>query len=437
MKGKLAIILLLVGVLLLAGTASALPITIKSVEIDNTDLSASGSTRIRALDRGDEVEVKVEIEVDGNITEELEDVQIEAVIRGYDHDNLIEDISDAFDAKPGRTYVERLKLKLDVRMDQDEYRLRIRIEDRNGDTTQETYDLQIEAENHALWIKDVVFSPENVVQAGRALLSTVRVENIGMQDEDEGLKIVVSIPELGVSASDYIDELEEDESTTSEELYLRIPRDADPGNYRVLVTAIFNDGDDSVTQETSITVTEAEDLMGSRPGPETDTTPKTVISVGSLQQNVAKGKGGVIYPITITNAGADSKTYTLTVEGADEFATVRVDPSNVAVVSAGDTKTSYVYVTAKDTATAGEHLFAVTVSSAGKTLKQIALKANVLGSAGTPSADGGWDSLKKGLEIGLVILVVLLVIIGLIIGFNKLKGEEDEEEPGDSSQTYY
>ena len=37
------------------------------------------------------------------------------------------------------------------------------------------------------------------------------------------------------------------------------------------------------------------------------------------------------------------------------------------------------------------------------------------------------DKVKKGLEVALVVLVVLLVVIGLIIGFNRLKGDEDED----------
>jgi len=63
-------------------------------------------------------------------------------------------------------------------------------------------------------------------------------------------------------------------------------------------------------------------------------------------------------------------------------------------------------------------------------LKQIPLTANVQKTSGFSGT-----SLKRGLEIGLVVLVVLLVILGLIIGFNKLKGEEEEDS--ESTKTYY
>ena len=39
----------------------------------------------------------------------------------------------------------------------------------------ETYELEIEAESHAMWIRDLILNPETTVQSGRALLATVRV----------------------------------------------------------------------------------------------------------------------------------------------------------------------------------------------------------------------------------------------------------------------
>ena len=45
-----------------------------------------------------------------------------------------------------------------------------------------------------------------------------------------------------------------------------------------------------------------------------------------------------------------------------------------------------------------------------------------------------WSKVRRGLEVALIVLVVLLVVIGLIIGFNRLKGDEDEEG---KDETYY
>lgn len=417
--------LFIVGILAMSGIACA-TFTIIKVELDDDELDPSSTNAMRGIERGEEFEVKVHLS--SNVS--AEDVQVEAEIRGYDHKDRVEDITDVFDMKAGVTYVKKLTLKFAERLDQDTYKLRIQIEDRDSNTEEETYELEVEAARHLLKIKDVVFSPENTVRAGRALLTTVRVANYG-QEEEEGVKIKVSIPALGISASDYIDELEaegeDDDVKTSEELYMRIPECAEAGDYKVRVEVIYDDGDEKVSKETMITVREGEFCAPVA----AEAKPKTIITVTTESQDITQGEGGAVYPLTITNMGTTTKSYTVGVEGVGSFGTSRVSPSNVLVLGAGETKAVYIYVSAKETATAGENMFAVTISSGGEVLQQIPLKANVLA-----KTTAGWGKVKRGLEVGLVVLVILLVILGLIIGFNKLKGsgEGTEEE---ANQTYY
>ena len=102
------------------------------------------------------------------------------------------------------------------------------------------------------------------------------------------------------------------------------------------------------------------------------------------------------------------------------------------MIDAGDTETVYLYVTANEEASQGEKVFMVGVETDGDK-KQIALTANVL-EGETESPLGELGDLKQVLQIGLVVLVVLLIILLFIVGFNKLKGNDDEEVSG---QTYY
>lgn len=412
---------------------AALPVTITEVEVDDTEL-VTNQINVLDVERTQELDVKVVFES----TADLSDVQVEANLRGYDHNDLIEDITDVFDVKANVTYSKTLNLKLPVRMEQDRYTLRIYITDRSGQATvEESYQLEVDTPRHFVEIKEVMLSPENEVMAGRSLLVTVRVENFGETDE-EGIRIKASIPELGVSATDYIDEIEAEDSTTSEELYLRIPACAEEGDYDVLVDVTYDDGDEKVYSEQSIGVVADEDLCaGESPEDEEDEEEqpgRTIVSVPERQQ-VEQGKG-VVYPIVITNTGNNAETYALTVSGVESFGTYSLDPSNVVVVQGGATESVYLYLTANDDATIGDHVFNVKIAydDASET---VGLTATVL--AGAPVAtDGNWEKIKRGLEIALIILVVLLVIIGLIIGFNKLRGEdEDEEEREGSEKTYY
>ena len=449
--------------LALAGAVSAActsgPVCITSVEVNDREVKTGGTALIRSVDRGDEISVLVEVEVSQNLSaysdshlnirgndnpdliRELEDLQVEAVIRGYDGNDFIQDVSDAFNAQEGVSYVEDLKLQLPYRLVQDRYSLQVRVSGRQFTLT-ETYNIEVEAQSHSVIIKDAVFSRERTVMAGRAFLATVRVQNVGNKDENNGIKVRVSIPELGISASDYIDELSEDESTTSEELYMRIPEDARKGEYRVIIEATYDDGDETVIEETSIFVTPAADTSASETdsGSSSDSgsspsgAAKTIISIGPEAQDVARDKGAV-YPVTLMNQGRSAKTYTITTEAVGGWADTKVSPSSTVVAQAGESKALFIFVTPKDTAAAGEQALLVSIMSDGETLKQVILKGNVVGPAQSTTTTAQWGSLKKGLEIGFVVLVVLLVILALIIGFNKLKGEDEDE--GEGSQTYY
>jgi len=409
--------LLLVSVLAMSNVASAVSATIDEVKLDGDTLSPSSNNAVLDVDRDQELEVRVRFTATAN----QDNVQVEAAIRGYDHGDLIEDITDAFDVKTGNSYIKKLTLPLRERMDQGKYLLRVRIEDRAGATVTQTYTLDVDTERHNLQVYDVVLSPGETVNAGRALLAAVRVRNRGEKDE-KNVKVTVSIPELGVSASDFIDEIEksedDDDETTSEELYLRIPDDAETGDYTLVTELQYDLGDEYVTQEQVIRVVGSEKAMEEKKE-------KTILTVAADAQSLQAGGAEVAYPITLTNAGSTSKVYTVTADGAS-WATMRVSPGNVVVVGAGESKAVTVYVAAAKNAPAGEQSFTVTIMSDDKVLKQLALKANV-------SAESAASKLKRGLEVGLVVLVVLLVIVGLIIGFNKLKGGEE----GGDEETYY
>lgn len=423
---------------LVASSAFALDANYLRVEMDDRMLDPSATNDVSAFEKDDSFEVIVDFSLAGtdNMTDEevFENIQVEARIRGYDQDDLIEDISDAFNVVEDTKYSEKLSLKLPVRMDDGLYKLRVTISDAFGEEVYQTYNLRVASDSHGIWIKDIVMSPENEVQAGRALLTTVRVKNIGDNDEDEGVRIRVSVPSLGISATDYIDEIDADESVTSEELYMRIPQCADLGEHNVNVEVTYHDGDDVEEETTSIYVVGGELCEANQPEDEADEEP--VVSAGVDVQNVVAGSGGAIFPVTITNTASTAKTYTITAD-VDTWATVRVSPSNVLVVESGETETAYVYVSAKEDATPGQNLFAVTVKSGSEVVEQFALTANVVAGetvSDEEADDDSWDSVKRTLEIGLIVLVIILVILGFVIGLKRMRKDDDE---GDEAQTYY
>jgi len=91
--------------------------------------------------------------------------------------------------------------------------------------------------------------------AGTALLASVRVENKGEKDEDD-VRVKVSIPSLGVSATEYIEQIDGEDEEETEEMYLRLPKCAKPGVYDVEVDVEYNEGRDSVHGKQQINVYE-------------------------------------------------------------------------------------------------------------------------------------------------------------------------------------
>lgn len=431
MKKFSVLALVIISLVLVATSALALSVNDLSVTMDDRNLK----TGLNSFTKDDSFKVRVTFNLNGTPGEVFNNVQVEARIRGYDQRDVIEDTSNAFDATANVSYTKDLELKLPVRMDDGDYKLRITITDAFGAEVYYSYDLAIDSDSHGIWIKDIVLSPENEVQAGRALLATVRVKNIGDKDENEGIRVKVSIPSLGLSATDYIDEIKADESVTSEELYMRIPQCAELGTHDVKVEVTYNDGDYIETQHASINVVGGELCPATNPVTPVETE-DPVITAGVDVQNVVAGAGGAIYPITITNTASVSKTFTLISDVESSWATVRVSPSNVLVVEPGQTETAYVYLSAKKDALLGQNIFAVTVKSGSNAVEQFTLTANVVPNDNAVKSNNNkdWSSVRTTLEIGLVILVIILVILGLVIGLKKMKKEDNE---GDDAQTYY
>ena len=257
MKAKLTLGLSFLLVLMLATFASAqvVPVTIVEAEIENTDILPSGVNQLD-LERNDDFELRLELFT----PVDADDVEIRAFISGYEYNDInpISKRIGPFDLDANVTYVRKLTLSLPDDIDLDDYKLRVEISDRNSDARTTTYNLQINTPRHDMQIEDVILSPGNTVEAGKALLATVRVENKGQKDEDD-VKVTVSIPALGLSATDYIDEVEEDEEEETEELFIRLPKCAEAGQYEMLIEVKYNEGHDSVSGTGTVTVLENAD----------------------------------------------------------------------------------------------------------------------------------------------------------------------------------
>lgn len=393
---------------------------IVSVKVNDEQIYNGQSTQKLAVEEGQKLSIRVGLQNLANA--KISDLEVDAKISGYKESAnyaSLEDATTLFDINAGVVKYVNLEVSLpnDLKNDED-YSLRVRVTDQKSAPLTVDIPLQFEAKRHGIEIADVIFAPSASVKAGRSLLTTVLLENFGEKTEKD-IKVTVAIPELSVSASEFIDSLASNniEYEDVPEMFLPIPATAVAGDYQVKVTIDFNNLKDTVIKTYTVKVLANEQFQ---------TANKLVLAVGPETQPVTVGKTAT-YGVALTNAGSTSKAYMLNAVAGD-WATVSMSESLV-VLEAGKNKVVYVEVTPNTDATAGEHILSLSVKSGSDVLETVALKATVISDQ---NSSGQTFNLRNGLEIALIILVVLLVIIGLIIGFSRLKKDNNEDE-----KTYY
>jgi uncharacterized membrane protein len=406
--------------ILCVGAVSAVNLQIDSLEVNGRSLISSDSTsRTRDYMRGQTLELDICV----SALAEVKDAQIYAYITGYDYvkyeTSKVNDMTRTFDLKEGHDDCFTLNLEVPTKIDKDYFKLRIRADDRDGVSVDKTYQLYLKGidRSSAIEIRDFSLDPEEVV-AGRAFTGKVKVRNL-YDKTIEDLKVTLSVPDLNIKVSEYMDEIDPDKSKTFEELLLRIPECAKAGTYDVEITVEFDNFEETQTMG------EIKVVSSKTCGAEaTDSEGMTSITMPNMQE-VSQGTS-VVYPIVIKNNGATSQTYALSVSGASTWSTTRIDPSAVIVVPAGQTKTAYLYVSANNNAELGDKVFTLNIES-GSDSKSVPLVAKITKASGTASSD--WSGFKRTLEVGLVILVVILIIVALVLAFNKARDNKKESEP--------
>ena len=364
--------------------------------------------------------VDIEVSLFTNATEGAEDVEVSAKIKGYEYSRY-EPMSDStrlFDMAANTQKTVRLSVDLPRDLEKDVYWLHLTIDSANSRSVERVVKLNVEPARHGVDIADVSFSPGNTVKAGRSLLASVLLENFG-DDKEEDVKVTVSMPALGVTASEYVDEVKTEDSNVDyedvPEMFLPIPAEATAGDYDVVVKVQYDRFEEVVETYTVHVVADERFQTGD------DAT--LVLAVGPETQNIPAGSAAK-YAVALTNGGSKNRAYLLSAVAGNGVSVSLSDA--LVVLEPGKNKVVYADVSVAPTAVPGAQTVALTISADNEVLETVSLGANVVASQ-APVA-GSDVSLRNGLEIALIVLVVILVIIGLIIGFSRLRKDEGDEE---------
>ena len=260
---KILGLFIMLAILVLGGVASAQSTSptnstkvLKDIEITKVKINGdpiTGTSTILSLERGEDLEITVYL----TAHKDMKNVDLKAFITGYEYgdNDEISDSTGTFDMEKDVNYIKKLKLKLTDLVEEDQYKLRILISDRNTFSDMYNYDIKIDSPKYKLKIIDVI--TQNKVKAGSSLLATVRVENRGHKDA-KNVKVVFSIPQLSLSATEYIEKVKDNDEAETEEMYIKLPKCTKPGIYTAEIDVYYNRGRDKTSTTTQIEVLENE-----------------------------------------------------------------------------------------------------------------------------------------------------------------------------------
>ena len=402
------------------------PFAIDSVKIDNQVLSST--TDVYAIERTDEI--LVEVWVRSNASTTTDKVEVKAEILGYEYGD-VKDETDLFIVKAGNNvYRKSLRLLIPNDIDAQEiYTLRITVVASNTAEVEQEFQVRIDERRHSIEPFAVLFNPSSNLRAGAPLFVTVRAENLG-QKKEQDIKVTASIPELGVSTSNFIDELvnqlaeesnglldDNEESSESINLILRLPEDAPTGNYNVNVVIEYNRGHDFATETKTIFVQGQEKVAVG---------PQAIVNVDSSSKDLMAGQE-TLFRLTLANLGDAKGVFSVELDGEDLWAESRVDPGFI-TLEAGRTGEANIYLKPRDNAKPGNYNFVARVMMGSNIVREVNLNARVA------EPQQSFDDLKTVLAVVFIVLVVVLIVLALVLAMKKGSGKEPSTVEG---QSYY
>lgn len=238
MKAKILGILCLFLLTVFAVGASALPLDIDYTKLDGVTLSESATNRLD-IEKNQEYDLIVKIDADANV----KDVEVKAFVSGFEYSSTepAQDHYGPFDLDAGHSRTIKMSIRFSDEFEEDDYLLRIIITDRDDAAEIGSYRIKVDVPRNSLKIEDVILYPETNLKDGEALLASVRVENNGEKDQED-VRVTVSVPELGMVARSYLNEVEAEDEEETEEMYMRVPRCAQPGLHEVQIDIEYGEG---------------------------------------------------------------------------------------------------------------------------------------------------------------------------------------------------
>jgi hypothetical protein len=397
---KTAFMIALVAVLavFMFGFSSAAVVSDAIVSVDGIDINHGAHNLTLAAFAGETVPVRVYFTADSD----AKDVKVKVELTSGNYES-----SDSYfvgnvinDSRVYRTGVMNIDFPSTLKDTTKDLYLRVTITADGLDTYMKEYAIDVQRNSYQMDVLSLDF--DNSVSAGQTVPVSVVIKNIGFENADDGF-VVVSVPELGISAKSYFGDLVaiencsddcNDDDSVVKVLNLAIPDSAKAGVYSV-VAKVYNA--DSVT-----TVTDSITVDGS----------STNQAIPTQNSQDIKAGETITYDLILVNSGSNVAVYRLSaVSGSD----LSVSVPAVITVDAGSSKTVQVTVTASDDASKGVQSFVVDVNG-----QKTTFNANVVSGSSLSVA-------TVALTVVLVIVFVVLLVVLIVLLMKKDKPAEEVE----------
>lgn len=231
-------------------------------DLDRCILGEQGNLKINLKDpkNNDEFDlddtIDIEIEVENTGVGDV-DVIVEAILFNIDQDDEEEkEKSNDENIEPGEEFEFELEIEIPSNIEEDDdYILFVKVYEETKETTncnQTAVEVRIEREKHDVVIKNIVLNPQ-IVSRGDNLEVLVEAENIGSSDEDS-VYITLRNDELGFTKKSEFFDLEEhgEDDNFVKVFIIKIPEDAESGNYELTIRVDFDDGSDEKKEPFSV-----------------------------------------------------------------------------------------------------------------------------------------------------------------------------------------
>ncbi len=225
---------------------------------------------IKEPDNGDEFspldEIEIEVNVENN-NDKDKDIEVEAILYDLDEDEKVEKVkSEEIEIDEDEEEDVSLVLKIpNGEIDEDhDYILFVKAfeeGDEDKQCSEDEIDVDIEKKTNDVRIDKFLVEPEILTCNSRILNITAEVINVG-SEEEEDIVIEVSIPNLKLreeSGFFTLEDRDEDEVSVTKTIKLRIPDDAEKGQYEVIGKVFYDDNSKEATKVRTITIGECKE----------------------------------------------------------------------------------------------------------------------------------------------------------------------------------